>query len=346
MSDTIPSGVAGSTVAITGGTGSFGRTMVKHLLGHDVGRINILSRDEAKQEDMRQEIDDSRVKFYLGDVRDRPSVDNALTGADFVFHAAALKQVPSCEFFPDQAVKTNVIGSQHVIDSAHAHGVRTVVCLSTDKAVYPMNAMGMSKALMEKTAQAFARNNPTSKTTVAVTRYGNVMFSRGSVIPLFVRQLRGSGVMTVTEPRMTRFLMSLQESVQLVEHAFLHAQPGDIYIKKARACTVGTLAKAVAEVLGQEPRIDIIGVHHGEQLAETLLTADERMKSVEQDQFFRVPLDSRSLDYTKYVDSGHDGLIEYDDYTSDNAERLDVGSTAALIGSVPEMQALLGAKPT
>ena len=226
-------GFSGATITITGGTGSFGSTMVRRLLSHSVARINVLSRDEAKQDEMRQRLGDPRVKFFVGDVRDYDSVADAVTGADFVFHAAALKQVPSCEFFPDQAVKTNVIGSKNVIDASHRNGVRSVVCLSTDKAVYPVNAMGMSKALMEKTAKAFARNQPNSPTKVSITRYGNVMYSRGSVIPLFVRQLEQGRPLTVTEPSMTRFLMSLQESVDLVEHAFLHASPGDIFVKKA-----------------------------------------------------------------------------------------------------------------
>ena len=237
---------AGSTVTITGGTGSFGKTMVRHLLADAVGSIHVLSRDEAKQDEMRQHLSDDRIKYFIGDVRDRHSVDSAMAGTDFVFHAAALKQVPSCEFFPDQAVKTNVTGSQHVIDSAHAHGVRSVVCLSTDKAVYPVNSMGMSKALMEKTAQAFARNTPTSRTTVSITRYGNVMYSRGSVIPLFVRQIQEGKPLTITEPTMTRFLMSLEESVELVKHAFLNAEPGDLFVRKAPACTLDVLARAVA----------------------------------------------------------------------------------------------------
>jgi len=224
---------AGRTVAITGGTGSFGNTMVRRLLTRGVGAVHVLSRDEAKQDEMRQQIGDARVKFFLGDVRDYPSVERALAGAEYCFHAAALKQVPSCEFFPEQAVKTNVVGSQNVIEAAHRVGVSSVVCLSTDKAVYPINAMGMTKALMEKTAQAFARHHPSSATVVSLTRYGNVMYSRGSVIPLFVSQLRQGRPMTITEPRMTRFLMSLAESVELIEHAFTHAEPGDLFVKKA-----------------------------------------------------------------------------------------------------------------
>ncbi len=317
--------------------------MLRHLLDKGVASVHVLSRDEAKQDEMRQRLGDARVKFFLGDVRDLASVSNAFTGADFAFHAAALKQVPSCEFFPDQAVKTNVLGSQNVIEAAHYNGVRSVVCLSTDKAVYPVNAMGMSKALMEKTAQAFARNHPKSPTTVSVTRYGNVMYSRGSVIPLFVRQLQEGKPLTVTEPGMTRFLMSLQESVDLVEHAFLNAAPGDLFVKKAPACTVETLARAVSIVLGHgDPEVRRIGIRHGEKMFETLLTREELMKSSDQGDYFRTPLDARSLEYELYVEEGEEprpGLIDYD---SDNTDRLDVEQTVALLRRLPEIRALLG----
>ena len=332
----------GATVTITGGTGSFGKTMVRHLLDSGAGTVHVLSRDEAKQDEMRQELGDPRVKFFLGDVRDRHSVDAAMVGTDFVFHAAALKQVPSCEFFPDQAVKTNVVGSQHVIESAHVHGVRSVVCLSTDKAVYPVNAMGMTKALMEKTAQAFARNNPGSRTTVSVTRYGNVMYSRGSVIPLFVRQIQQGKPLTVTEPAMTRFLMSLDESVDLVKHAFLHAEPGDLFVKKAPACTVETLARAVAELMGADPTVHKIGMRHGEKMFETLLSSEEMIKATDQGDYFRVPLDARSLDYSVYVEHGEEQGTTVTDYDSDNTQRLDVEATKALVAGLPEMQELLG----
>lgn len=336
--------LSGSMVTITGGTGSFGKTMVHHLLAGGVGAVHVLSRDEAKQDEMRQSLGDNRVKFFIGDVRDRHSVDAAMADTDFVFHAAALKQVPSCEFFPDQAVKTNVVGSQNVIESAHAHGVRSVVCLSTDKAVYPVNAMGMSKALMEKTAQAFARNNPNSPTTVSVTRYGNVMYSRGSVIPLFVRQIQEGKPLTVTEPRMTRFLMSLEESVDLVKHAFFHAEPGDLFVKKAPACTVDTLARAVASLMGvDEPDIRKIGMRHGEKMYETLLSPEEMTKATDQGDYFRVPLDARSLDYSKYVEDGEDETADATDFDSDNTEQMDVAQAKALIAALPEMQSLLGA---
>ncbi|MFC7486540.1 polysaccharide biosynthesis protein [Knoellia sp. CPCC 206453] len=335
--------MTGATVTITGGTGSFGSTMVHSLLSRGVGRINILSRDEAKQDEMRQRLGDSRVKFFVGDVRDYSSVEDSVTGADFVFHAAALKQVPSCEFFPDQAVKTNVVGSDNVIKASHRSGVRSVVCLSTDKAVYPVNAMGMSKALMEKTAQAFARNHPNSPTTVSVTRYGNVMYSRGSVIPLFVRQLKEGKPLTVTEPTMTRYLMSLQESVDLVEHAFLHAAPGDLFVKKAPACTVETLARAVSIVLGQgDPEVRRIGMRHGEKMFETLLTREELLKSEDQGDYFRAPLDARSLEYELFVDQGETGTLDVVDYDSNTTEQMSVEQTCDLLRTLPEIQELAG----
>jgi UDP-N-acetylglucosamine 4,6-dehydratase len=314
-----PRAIQGATVAITGGTGSFGSTMVSHLLETGVSAIHVFSRDETKQDEMRTRLSDSRVKFFLGDVRDADSVDGAFVGTDFVFHAAALKQVPSCEFFPQQAVKTNIIGSHNVVEAAARAGVRSVVFLSTDKAVYPVNAMGMSKALMEKTAQAFARSHPGSRTTVSLTRYGNVMYSRGSVIPLFVRQLQSGVPLTLTEPRMTRFLMSLHESVGLVEYAFMNAQPGDLFVRKAPACTVEVLARAVASLLGVEnPEIKRIGTRHGEKLHETLLSREETVKAEDRGEYFRVPLDARSLQYELYYEEGEEAVIEHEDYTSEN----------------------------
>lgn len=334
--------VAGSTVAITGGTGSFGTTMAAHLLRRGVGAVHILSRDEAKQDAMRTRFADSRLKFFLGDVRDAESVANAFVGAEYVFHAAALKQVPSCEFFPQQAVKTNVVGSHNVIEAAAAAGVRSVVCLSTDKAVYPVNAMGMSKALMEKTAQAFARSHPKSATTVSLTRYGNVMYSRGSVIPLFVKQLREGRPLTITDPRMTRFLMSLEESVDLVEYAFSHAEPGDLFVRKAPASTIDVLAKAVAAVLGVEkPQLNVIGTRHGEKLHETLLSREEMVKADDHGKYFRVPLDARSLQYELYVEEGERVTAELGDYTSENTERLDIAGTTELLLTVPEVRELV-----
>lgn len=335
------SNINGATVTITGGTGSFGKTMVRHLLDRGVSRINILSRDEAKQDEMRQAFSDGRLRFFVGDVRDYDSVEKALVNTDFVFHAAALKQVPSCEFFPDQAVKTNIVGSRNVIEAAHRQGVGSVVCLSTDKAVYPVNAMGMTKSLMEKTAQAFARNHPESRTVVSITRYGNVMYSRGSVIPLFVKQIQSGLPLTVTEPRMTRFLMSLQESVDLVDHAFLHAEPGDLFVKKAPASTVETLARAVASVLGVDAEVRRIGMRHGEKMHEVLLSREERVKAEDQGEYFRVPLDARSLDYSVYVEDGDQEAVEVEDYDSHNTRRLDVAETVELVRALPEMQQLL-----
>jgi UDP-N-acetylglucosamine 4,6-dehydratase len=331
----------GATVTITGGTGSFGRTMVGHLLGRGVKAVNILSRDEAKQDDMRRAVQDSRLKLFLGDVRDRESVARAVVNADYVFHAAALKQVPSCEFFPEQAVRTNVTGSHNVIEAAAAAGVRSVVCLSTDKAVYPVNAMGMSKALMEKTAQAYARNHPESPTTVSVTRYGNVMYSRGSVIPLFVEQVRSGRPLTLTEPGMTRFLMSLQESVDLVEHAFFHAAPGDLFVRRAPACTVETLAHAVASLLDRDDHpVTVMGTRHGEKLHETLLSREEMARTIDEGDYFTVPLDARSLEYELYFEEGERAVRLTDDYTSENTTRLDVEQTKELLLTVPEMSRL------
>ena len=339
---TNPQALSGATITITGGTGSFGSSMVTHLLARGVAAVHVLSRDEAKQDAMRRRFEDDRLKFFLGDVRDRDSVDAAFVGADFAFHAAALKQVPSCEFFPQQAVKTNVVGSHNVVEAAAAAGVRSLVCLSTDKAVYPVNAMGMSKALMERTAQAFARNHPHSRTTVSVTRYGNVMYSRGSVIPMFVDQVRSGRALTITEPRMTRFLMSLEESVDLVEHAFVHAEPGDLFVRKAPASTIETLARAVAAVLGEtDPEVARIGTRHGEKLHETLLSREEMANAQDQADYFRVPLDVRSLQYERYHDEGDRDAVEFEDYTSKNTERLDLDQTVAVVHKLPEIRAVL-----
>jgi UDP-glucose 4-epimerase len=329
--------VTGATVLVTGGTGSFGSTMVRRLLGQDVAEVRILSRDEAKQDDMRRALGDPRAKFYLGDVRDYGSVASAVRGADYVFHAAALKQVPSCEFFPAQAVRTNVTGSANVIEAAAAAGVRSVVCLSTDKAVYPINAMGMTKALMEKTVQAFARNNTSSHTTVSIVRYGNVLFSRGSVVPLFVEQIKSGRPMTITDPRMTRFLMSLTESVKLVEYAFSNARPGDLFVRKAPACTVLDLAMAVADVFGVEPKLATIGTRHGEKLYETLLSREEMANAEDRGPYFRVPLDARSLDYGLYFEQGDSRRANVDDLTSHNTERLDMNRVSELLRSLPEI---------
>lgn len=331
-----------SVVTITGGTGSFGSTMAVNLLEKGVRQINIFSRDEAKQDEMRRRFNDERLRFFIGDVRDADSVAPAVRGADYVFHAAALKQVPSCEFFPQQAVKTNVLGSDNVIKTAAEAGVRSLVCLSTDKAVYPVNAMGMSKALMEKTAQAFARNFPDSDMTVSVTRYGNVMYSRGSVIPMFVNQLKSGKPLTLTDPEMTRFLMSLAESVDLVEYAFLNANPGDIYVKKAPGATVEVLARAVASLLGNnDPEIKVIGSRHGEKMHEALLSSEEIAKAVDEGDFFRVPLDARSLQYELYFDEGSSKPPLAEDYTSLSTQQLNVDETKELLLKLPEMREIV-----
>lgn len=329
--------VRGATVLVTGGTGSFGSTMVRRLLSQDVGSVRVLSRDETKQDALRRELADSRCRFYLGDVRDLASVAEAMRGVDLVFHAAALKQVPSCEFFPAQAVLTNVAGSSNVIEAASAAGCRSVVCLSTDKAVYPINAMGMSKALMEKTAQAFARNNPTSKTTVSIVRYGNVLYSRGSVVPLFVEQVRAGQPLTLTDPAMTRFLMSLSESVELVEYAMSEAKPGDVFVRKAPACTVLDLATAVASLFDASPELTIIGTRHGEKLYETLLSREEMVKAEDRGDYYRVPLDARSLDYGLYFEEGDRRQTHAAEYTSHNARRLDVAAVRDVLSRVPEV---------
>ncbi|GAA4749404.1 polysaccharide biosynthesis protein [Nocardioides endophyticus] len=335
------SDLAQRTVLVTGGTGSFGSTMVKYLLDRDVRQVRVLSRDELKQDDMRRQINDPRVAFYLGDVRDRASVDRATRDADFVFHAAALKQVPSCEFFPLEAVQTNILGSANVIESSHANGVQRVVCLGTDKAVYPVNAMGNSKALMEKTAQAFARNNPNSETVVSTVRYGNVLCSRGSVVPLFVEQLRAGRRLTITDPAMTRFLMSLEEAVDLVDHAFRVSKPGDLFIRKAPASTIETLAQAVASILGLEPEVDVIGTRHGEKLYETLATREELARSVDQGDYFRVPIDSRDLNYGQYFEEGDSVVESADDYHSHNTTRLSVDEVIEQLTALPAFQRLL-----
>ena len=330
--------IEGCRFLITGGTGSFGSTMVRRLLRTDVAEVRVLSRDEAKQDVMRRALHDDRLRFYLGDVRDYSSVHRAAAGADFIFHAAALKQVPSCEFFPLEAVRTNVLGSSNVIEAANANDVRSVVCLGTDKAVYPINAMGMSKALMEKTAQAFARNNPTARTIVSSVRYGNVMYSRGSVIPLFVEQIRHGRHVTVTDPQMTRFLMSLHEAVGLVEHAFSTAKPGDLFVRKAPACTIETLAVAVGDLFGVEADVNVIGTRHGEKLFETLATREELSRAEDQGAFYRVPVDARDLNYGIYFEDGDPQTHTLDDYTSHNTEILDVHAVKRLLLGLPEMR--------
>jgi UDP-glucose 4-epimerase len=330
-------------ILVTGGTGSFGRTVVTHPPVAAVDEIRILSRDEAKQDQMRREFADERLRFFVGDVRDRTSVDEAMVGVSYVFHAAALKQVPSCEFFPMQAVATNVSGSNNVINSAAAAGVKSVVCLSTDKAVYPINAMGISKAMMEKVAQAYARNHPGSETTLSITRYGNVMYSRGSVIPVFVDQVKRGAPLTLTEPTMTRFLMSLADSVALVTYAFHHASPGDLFVRKAPACTIEVLARAVASLFGNDdPEIRILGVRHGEKLYESLLSREEHARAEDFGDYYRVPLDTRGLDYELYFDRGTADDNSADDYNSQNTEQLDIDGVKKLLLKLPEIRNELG----
>ena len=331
--------IRGSVVTITGGTGSFGSTMARFALDQQAEEVRIFSRDEAKQDAMRHTIADDRVKFFIGDVRDEKSVDNVVRGSDLIFHAAALKQVPSCEFFPLEAVATNIQGSSNVLRSAIASGVQSVVCLSTDKAVYPINAMGMSKALMEKTAMSFARNNQNSKTRIAITRYGNVMYSRGSVIPLFINQIKQNKPITITDPQMTRFLMSLTESVELVKHAFENADTGDLFVRKAPAATVEVLVQALLELFNaQDLPVQNIGVRHGEKLFESLLGTEERAQAIESDQYFRVPLDTRTLDYAVYFEEGEKRNPNLDSYTSHNTTRLDKEGVKKLLLTLPDVQ--------
>lgn len=332
----------GSTVTITRGTGSFGSTMAVDLLRKGVGTVNIFSRDEAKQDAMRRRNDDPRVRYFIADVRDADSVERAVSGADFVLHAAALKQAPSCEFLPEQAVKTDVRCTYNVIGAAAKAGIRSVVRLSTDKAVYPVNAKGMTKALTEKTAQAFARNNPSSTTTVSMTRYGNVIYSRGSVIPLFIEHLQSAKPLTLTEPLMTRFPKSLQQSIDLLYHEFFHALPGDLFVRKAPASTVETLGRAVASLWGDDdPEIRVIGSRRGEKLHETMLSREEMVKAEDHGGYYRVPLDARTLQYELYFDEGETRTATVQDHTSKNTQRLSVDETKDLLLTIPEVAAQL-----
>jgi len=316
---------------ITGGTGSFGHTVLKRFLDTNVKEIRVFSRDEKKQEDMRIELSNDKVKFYIGDVRDYDSVSQAMVGVDYIFHAAALKQVPSCEFYPMEAVKTNVIGTEHVLNAAIANGVKRVVVLSTDKAVYPINAMGISKALAEKVVIAKSRNIPESGPVVCCTRYGNVMASRGSVIPLFVKQMKVDEPLTLTDPNMTRFLMSLEDSVNLVLYAFEHAQQGDMFVQKAPASTVGDLATALKELFKSNSSFKVIGTRHGEKLYESLISREEMAKAEDMGGYYRIPADNRDLNYKKYFVEGELHVSEVDDYTSHNTERLGVEGVKKLL---------------
>jgi UDP-N-acetylglucosamine 4,6-dehydratase/5-epimerase len=331
----------GATILITGGTGSFGNALLNQLLGTSVRQVRIFSRDELKQDQMRARYKDARVAFYLGDVRDRASLDGAMTGVHYVFHAAALKQVPSCEFFPLQAVQTNILGSTNVVESAKAHGVRRVVCLSTDKAVYPINAMGMTKALMEKVAVAAARAAEEGDTIFSSVRYGNVMYSRGSVIPLFIQQIKSGEALTLTVPEMTRFLLPLPHAIDLVTFAFENANQGDLFIKKAPACTVQDLALALLELFGSSVPLKVIGTRHGEKLYETLATSEELARADDMGDYYRVPMDGRDLNYGKYFVEGDVRQATLDDYHSHNTERLDLGGVKDLLLSLPELRAEL-----
>ena len=314
------------TLLITGGTGSFGNAVLQRFLQTEFAEIRIFSRDEKKQEDMRVALKNDRVKFYIGDVREYDSVHDALRGVHYVFHAAALKQVPSCEFYPMEAVRTNVLGAENVMRAAIANDVQRCVLLSTDKAVYPINAMGISKAMMEKVMVAKARLCDGNKTVLSATRYGNVMASRGSVIPLFLSQLRSGLPLTITDPNMTRFLMSLDESVDLVLYAFEHARPGDIFVHKAPAATVGDLAQAMRELLRSELEVKVIGTRHGEKLYESLVSREEMARAGDLGGYYRIPVDSRVLNYDKYFVEGQTEVSAIDDYTSHNTVRLDVAA--------------------
>lgn len=312
------------TLLITGGTGSFGNAVLKGFLESDIKEIRIFSRDEKKQDDMRKKYNNPKIKYFIGDVRDINSVKNAMYNVDFVFHAAALKQVPSCEFFPMEAVKTNVIGTDNVLTAAIDEGVKKVICLSTDKAAYPINAMGTSKAMMEKVFVAKSRNIDSDKTLICGTRYGNVMASRGSVIPLFVEQLQQGKPITVTESSMTRFMMSLEEAVDLVIFAFNNAKQGDIMVQKAPASTIETLVAALQKIFKTNVPVEVIGIRHGEKMYESLLTKEEAANAIDMGNFYRVPSDKRDLNYGKYFEHGNTEAVHIDEYNSDNTEQLDI----------------------
>ncbi len=325
--------IENKTLLITGGTGSFGNAVLQRFLHTDhFSEIRVFSRDEKKQDDMRNQLNNPKLKFYIGDIRDYKSIEQATYGVDYIFHAAALKQVPSCEFFPMQAVKTNIEGSYNVIRAAAANGVKKVICLSTDKAAYPINAMGISKAMMEKIAIAESRN--LKDTVVCLTRYGNVMASRGSVIPLFIQQIKNGLPLTVTDPRMTRFMMSLNDAVNLVLFAFEYGNPGDLFVNKAPAATIGDLALAIQQLAGKDTGIKIIGTRHGEKLFETLCTREEMVKAEDMGDFYRIPADNRDLNYAIYFSEGEQSVSEFEDYHSHNAVRLNVEELKRLISGL------------
>ncbi len=336
---------ANKVLLITGGTGSFGNAVLKRFLETDIKEIRIFSRDEKKQDDMRKKYQSSKLKFYIGDVRDYNSILNATRGVDYIYHAAALKQVPSCEFHPMEAVKTNVIGTENVLEAAIQNHVKRIVCLSTDKAVYPINAMGISKAMMEKVIVAKSRNLEGLDTVISCTRYGNVMASRGSVIPLFVDQIRQNKPLTITDPNMTRFMMTLEDAVDLVLYAFEHGENGDIFVQKAPAATIEVLAKALRELLNvDEYPISIMGTRHGEKAFEALLSREEMAVAIDQGEYFRVPADQRDLNYEKYVENGDLKITELEDYNSHNTERLDVEGMKKLLLKLEFIRALTQGK--
>jgi UDP-N-acetylglucosamine 4,6-dehydratase/5-epimerase len=326
------------TLLITGGTGSFGNAVLRRFLKTDIGEIRIFSRDELKQDDMRKRYNDEKIKFYLGDVRDVNSLSDAIKGIDYIFHAAALKQVPSCEFYPMQAVSTNIVGTENVLNTAIKYGVKKVIVLSTDKAVYPINAMGISKAMMEKVAVAKSRNLNDNETTICCTRYGNVMASRGSVIPLFIKQIKDGKAITITDPNMTRFMMSLDDAVDLVKFAFKNGTNGDIFVQKSPAATIKLLAKTLTNVLNRpEHTIKIIGTRHGEKLYETLLTREEMVNAVDMDKYYKIPSDTRDLNYSKYFEEG-EVITEADDYNSHNTYRLNLNELEKMLLDLKEIQ--------
>ena len=343
------SAFGGKTLMITGGTGSFGNTVLKHFLKSDIGEIRIFSRDEKKQDDMRHMLQERypeeahKVRFFIGDVRNAQSVRDAMHGVDYIFHAAALKQVPSCEFFPLEAVKTNVMGTDHVLTAAIEAGVRAVICLSTDKAAYPVNAMGTSKAMMEKVIVAKSRTVSPEKTKICCTRYGNVLCSRGSVVPLWIEQIRAGRPITITEPSMTRFVMTLEEAVDLVVFAFQHGASGDILVQKAPACTIGTLASAVTELFSPGHEIRVIGIRHGEKMYETLLTNEECAHAVDMGNFYRVPCDKRDLNYDKYFREGDTRRDPLTEFNSNNTQILDVEQVKEKLLALPYIRNELAA---
>lgn len=329
----------GKVLLITGGTGSFGNAVLRRFLDSNIAEVRIFSRDEKKQDDMRKAFNSDKLKFYIGDVRDYQSISNAMRGVNYIYHAAALKQVPSCEFYPLEAVKTNVIGTENVLESAINHNVERVVCLSTDKAVYPINAMGISKAMMEKVIVAKSRNLDHCKTVICCTRYGNVMASRGSVIPLFIRQIIEGTPLTITDPSMTRFMMTLDDAVDLVLHAFENGENGDIFVQKAPAATISVLTQAILEMIDKpEHKVNVIGTRHGEKLYEALCSREEMFVAEDQGGYYRIPADNRDLNYSKYFEEGEQDLAEVEDYNSHNTERLSVEGMKGLLRKLDFMR--------